>query len=228
MIRVFITGGSGLLGSHIILELEKLGINYYAPSHTNCDILDINSIEREISQYNPSIVLHCAAIAKFKDVDNNPSKGIQINVIGTANIAQICSEKKIRLVFISTSHVFDGITGNYDVTDRINPISKYAKTKAAGEYIASICENHLIIRTEFCGLDFPFEVAYTNKWSSKDYIDIVTPKIIRAFLSDAIGVLHIGGVRKSFYEFAIERNPNVKPGKLEDSNILVDTSFRYQ
>ena len=52
-------------------------------------------------------------------------------------------------------------------------------------------------------------------------------------LSDKKGICHIGGPRKSFYDFALERNPNVKPGSVKEIiskskvPILIDTSLVY-
>ena len=120
----------------------------------------------------------------------------------------------------------------YDINDQINPLTKYAKTKAAGEYIVSCHPESLTIRTEFCDVDFPFNRAYTDKWSSKEYIDKLVPTITNAIISKHTGITHIGGYRKSFYEFGLERNPDVTPGSVSEiqsiSNvpILIDTSLK--
>ena len=91
--------------------------------------------------------------------------------------------------------------------------------------------NSLIIRTEFCEETFPFETAYIDKFSSKEYIDVIAPRIAEKCLSDQIGVCHVGGPRRSFYEFGKLRNPNVKEGTVKDListstiPILIDTSL---
>ena len=132
--------------------------------------------------------------------------------------------RNIRLVYISTSHVFDGETGNYKSSDPINPIGKYAKSKAAAELVTRIYDNSLSIRTDFFDINFPFEYAYEDKWSSKEYIDILAPRIVEKCLSDETGVCHVSGKRSTFYDMAIKRNPNVKRGK-RDHNHLKDTSL---
>lgn len=229
--KILVTGGSGLLGTHICSELRRLNVEYLAPTHGECDILNINHLETIVDQYKPNTIIHCAAIAKFVDVEKDPIKGLQVNVVGTANIAHICMKHSIRLVYISTSHVFDGTKGLYQVTDQINPLTKYAKSKAASEYVTTMCNNYLVVRTEFCDVDFPFEFAYVDKWSSKDYVDKIAPIIVSKSLSSEFGVCHVGSVRRSFYELAVERNPNVKPGSIKEAQqqstvpILVDTSF---
>jgi|TARA_R110001592_G_scaffold114664_2_gene314693 dTDP-4-dehydrorhamnose reductase len=230
--KILITGGSGLLGNEIKEHLKNIkNIEYYAPTSTECNIENLEVVTKTISDYNPNMIIHCAAIAKFKDVELNPKKALKTNIIGTCNITHVCIGTDIRLIYISSSHVFDGQKGNYKSTDQINPLTKYAKTKAAGEYTVLTHDNSLIVRTEFCGRDFPFNTAYIDKWSSKDYVDVLIPKLLDICLSDKKGTCHVGGPRKSFYDFALERNPSVKPGSVKEIiskskvPILIDTSF---
>lgn len=228
---IFITGGSGLLGRNLIKELDKQSIKYTAPSSLECNILNYEDIDNYISETKPEIIIHCAAIAKFNDVEKDPIKGLEVNIIGTTNIVKACLKYNIRLAFISTSHVFDGKKGMYKTTDQVNPLTKYSKMKVADEYIVSVLNDYISIRTEFCGLDFPFDTAYTDKWSSKDYIDKLAPLILEKCLSKEIGICHVAGPRRSFYELGLERNPNVKPGSIIEIQsiskvpILVDTSL---
>ena len=240
--RVFLTGGSGLLGSNLIKELEEKNIDYFAPTSSECNITDSNSVSNIIFEYEPTVVIHCAAVAKYKIVETMPMKALLTNVVGTCNIVTSCESwnmnrrtrggEKIKLVYISTDHVFDGEKGMYETTDRINPQSKYAKTKASGEIAVRIYDNHLVIRTSFCPNEFPFETAYVDKWTSQDYVDKISPKILDKSLSDECGIVHVGGERRSFYELAVERRPGVNKGSISEVQstskvpILVDTSLK--
>ena len=228
--KILITGGSGLLGSY----LTKLLHHQHQVFSFNSDQLDIRNlldVNHYISTIKPDIVIHCAAIAKFVEAEKRPLDTINVNIVGTCNIVQACMQHDIRMVYISTSHVFDGEQGNYKSTDRINPLSKYAKSKAAGEMATLIYDNSLVIRTEFCEETFPFETAYVDKFSSKEYIDVIAPKIAEKCISDQVGVCHVGGPRMSFYEFGKLRNINVKEGSVKDLaskskiHILIDTSL---
>jgi len=229
--KILITGGSGLLGKSLATELINRGFNVYAPSSSVMNIKDKSTVKNIINYFNPQIIVHCAAIAKFADAEKKPIDTIETNIVGTCNIAEECIFHNIRLVYISTSHVFDGTEGNYKSTDKVNPLTKYSKSKVAGEMTTLIHENSLVIRTEFCGIDFPFETAYTDKFSSKEYIDIITPKIADKCTNEQIGICHVGGPRLSFYKFGLQRNPNVKPGSVKDLvsqskvPILIDTSL---
>ena len=113
--KVFITGGTGLLGSNLITELKKRGIDYFAPTSNECNIIDSKSVSKSIHDYNPDVVIHCAAIAKYKIVETMPMKTILTNVVGTCNVITACESvnTKVKLVYISSDHVFDGKKGNY-------------------------------------------------------------------------------------------------------------------
>ena len=228
--KILITGGSGLLGSNLIKILEKEH-EVLAPSSKHLNIRIPESINNYIDSFKPDVLIHCAAIAKFAEAENRPLDTIDINVKGTINVVQSCFLTNTRMVYISTSHVFDGEQGNYKSTDKVNPLSKYAKSKVAGEMVTLIYDNSLVIRTEFCEETFPFEVAYIDKFSSKEYIDVIAPNIAEKCISNQIGVCHVGGPRRSFYEFGKIRNPNVKEGSMgslaskSKVHILRDTSL---
>ena len=46
---------------------------------------------------------------------------IDLNIIGTANLVKICNEKKIKIIFFSTSYVYPGKKGNYTEKDALLP-----------------------------------------------------------------------------------------------------------
>jgi len=230
--NVFLTGGSGLLGKQLVNELDKRGVRHHSPTHTA-----FNVIEQRLGDvilwggFKPDVVIHCAAVARYRDVEKDIGKALGTNVIGTCHLIRECIQHDIRMVYISTDHVFDGLDGPYGVGDKINPITKYAKTKAAGELAVRTYDNSLVIRTSFCPSEFMFDTAYTDKWTSQDYVDKVAPKILDKCLSDQVGVCHVGHPRRSFYDLAVERHPDIKKGsvaeivKTSKVPILIDTSL---
>ena len=58
--RVFITGGTGALGSNLI---NSFPANYQilAPTSMECNILEYEKLERLLQEFNPSIIVHAAA-----------------------------------------------------------------------------------------------------------------------------------------------------------------------
>jgi len=115
-----------------------------------------------------------------------------------------------RLIYISTDYVYPGLDGNYKESDPVLPVNEYAWTKLGGECSVRMVKNHLIIRTSFGPNVFPYDQAWGNQIVSKDYIDIIAPKILKAAKSNINGVLNIGTEPKTIFDYAYKRNNLVK------------------
>jgi dTDP-4-dehydrorhamnose reductase len=210
VLDIFLTGGSGTLGAELIKQSHKFDINFIAPSSKDCDITDEQSVYDNLRRFKGNTVVHAAALTDVKGIQTVPLQAIEVNVLGTINIIKSCQKLDKKLVFVSTDYVFDGNKGNYNVTDPINPISKYAKTKAAAELLVRTIEESLVIRTSFFGYDFPYDKAAVDQWSSKDYVDIIAPLILKVLKKDKTGIVHIGTDRTTTYEKAKRRKPHVE------------------
>ncbi len=204
--QILLTGGTGLLGS----ELLKLGVDLIAPRRSELDITDAFAVAEYINKLLPDVIVHAAAVTNNRDIEADPSEALEVNVKGTANLAQACLESGARLVYISSDYVYKGDRGNYSESDEVLPSNLYAWTKLAGEAAVRAVANHLIIRTSFGASEFQYPAAFTDKWSSKQYVDEVAPKILQAAVGSVTGVLNIGGSRRTLYEYASERNPEVQ------------------
>ncbi len=222
---IIIFGGHGLLGT----ELRKIHPHMYAPTHEECDIQNLQEVIKYLDTYRADVVINCAAILDNRKIEQDPREAIRTNIIGAANIADQCSIRNIRLVYISSDYVYQGDHGNCKESDPVLPFNAYAWTKLGGEASSRLVKNHLIIRTSFGKSDFAYKEAFTDKWASKGYVDELAPSILEAALSPLTGVLNIGTERKTLYAHASERN-QVKPVRLADSNFSTpyDTSLNLQ
>ena len=227
MKKIFLTGGSGTLGSELIKISKAYDVEFIAPESKYCDIRNPFEVRHHILNSKCDTVVHSAAITDVKTTENDPSLAWDVNVLGTINVLKSCKDLGKKLVFISTDYVFDGEKGNYTIDDPINPLSKYAKTKAAAELLVRTYENSLVIRTSFFGYEFPYEAAFIDQWSSKDYVDIIAPKVLEEVLSNKIGVVHVGNERRTIYDIAADRRGKVKKIYRKDIDFLVpkDTSL---
>ncbi len=204
--RILLTGGTGLLG----IELLKLDADMIAPRRSELDITDAFAVAEYINKLLPDVIVHAAAVTNNRDIEADPSEALEVNIKGTANVAQACLGSGTRLVYISSDYVYKGDRGDYSESDEVLPSNLYAWTKLAGEAAVRAVANHLIVRTSFGASEFQYPAAFTDKWSSKQYVDEVAPKILQAAVGSATGVLNIGGPRRTLYEYASERNPKVK------------------
>lgn len=221
--KILLTGGSGTLGT----ELKRLKPDLLCPSSKELDITKKENVEKYIIENNPDLIIHAAAYTNVSKAETDFEKAIDVNINGTYNLLKSCIHNGIKIIYISTDYVFDGEKGNYTIEDPVNPLTKYAKSKTAAELMVRMYENSLVIRTSFYNYTFPYEYAFIDQWSSKDYIDVIAPKIIKHILSDELGIIHCVSKRRTIYEIAKERNPNIKKAtrKSFDFPIPKDTSL---
>lgn len=214
--EVFLTGGSGTLGSELIKNSELFGVNFVAPSSTKCNIVDEMSVYENLSIFTGDVVVHAAAATDVKGIENSPIDAMRINVQGTINMIENCFRFNKKLIHISTDYVFDGEKGDYLTSDLVNPVSKYAKTKTAAEFLVRTIEEFLIIRTSFFGYEFPYDKAAADQWSTKDYVDVIAPLIMEHLFTDERGIIHVGTQKTTTYEKALRRKSNVEKVYLKD------------
>ena len=206
-LRILVSGGSGRFGK----VLKKCGhkYKYIFPNKKQLNILNIKSIKNSIEKYKPKYFLHLAGLSRPMGVHlKNINKSISLNIIGTANVVQACSSKKIKVIYFSTNYVYPNIKGKYKEKDPILPINNYAWSKLGGECAVQMYNNSLIIRA--CMTEYPFihKVAFSNMYTNfiyhKDFIKIFE-KIVRYN-----GIINVGGPGQSVYNFAVKDNPKIK------------------
>lgn len=218
--KIVLLGASGLLGQELLkLDAEMIF------SVERINISNFHQIRQYLHDSNPDIIINCAAITNNREIEQNSSEAIRTNIIGAANIALIAKELNCRYVYISTDYVYNGNRyGNHDEQSDLNPENLYAWTKLGGECSAKCVNDYLIIRTSFGTSVFPYKEAFTSLFTSKDYVDKISPMILRAVTSNYKGVLNIGTDRKTMYEYAKIRNPKVTMVYDEKKDFTLNTS----
>ena len=207
--------------------VKKFRPDWLYPTHLELDIVNIESVHKFCSEYAIDTIVHAAAFIGVKPCDTFPEKAILANIYGTANIALVCRDLGIKLIYISTDYIYDH--GESDEESNIYPMNKYAHSKLGGECAVQMLDNFVIIRTSFGADEFPFDAAYIDQWTSKEPVSIIAGKIIHVVENgvEFCGVLNVGGERKSVYEYALFTAPigkTIKEAKRPDSNPL-DTSM---
>jgi len=226
--KILLTGGTGTLGKAII----KSGHfeNILSPDKEILDITKPETIEDFINKNDIGAVIHCAALARLRECEDNPIKSLGTNIIGTSNLVQGILKKeekiknKIRFIHISTDGVYDGIKGNYSEKDETIPCNKYGWTKLGAECAVNLLSNFCIIRTRFFDpSNIKFEKSAVDAYTSK-ITAFELAKAIKIMLeSNFVGTINIGGTRISDYDAYKKYKPSIKPCKFED--ILKETSF---
>ncbi len=207
--KIVITGGSGRFGEIIKRDFDKSKYNIYFPNKKNLDILKINSIKNYLKLKKPNYLVHLAGLSRPMDLhEKNINKSIDLNIIGTANITKVCSDLKIKLVYISTSYVYPGIKGNYKETDPIKPINNYGLSKMGGEASVRMYKNSLVVRASMTEKPFIHSKAFfdfiTNFIYHEDFVKLLFKVINKK------GIINIGGKSQSVYNFAKSKNFKIK------------------
>lgn len=223
--RIIFTGGSGLLGS----EFRQLLPEVHYPATSEFDVTNYDQMNEYLLGKDIALIIHAAAFTSPPRIDQDPAKAIDVNIIGTANLVKLSSLHGIKLIYISTDYVFKGDKGNYLEDDPVYPVNKYAWSKLGGECAVRLYDNSLIIRTTFGPNVFPFEKAFTDQWTSRESVASIAKKIAAIAQTDLIGTVHVGGMRKTVFEYAksLDEFKDIKPLSINEISFKVpqDTSL---
>lgn len=147
--KIMVLGSTGLLGTSIekVFKNDKNFI-YIGCSHKTIDITNKKKLKKLIHKHKPKIIINTVALIGINYCEANPEKTMSVNAFSVFNLAQICKEKKIILVQISTHAIFDGKNKlPYKENEKPNPLNIYGYSKLIGEYFVKMnLNNYFILR----------------------------------------------------------------------------------
>lgn len=146
--KILVTGVKGQLGHDMVNELERRGMEALGVDIEEMDITDASSVERVIKDASPDAVIHCAAYTAVDAAEENEELCRRVNRDGPQNIANVCKELDIKMVYISTDYVFGGEGQHFwKPEDQCDPQSVYGKTKYEGELaVMNTLDKYFIVR----------------------------------------------------------------------------------
>jgi dTDP-4-dehydrorhamnose reductase len=222
--KIFITGGSGRMGSVLIPLLRDVGWTLEAPSSSGMNILEPEVLSQFLEAFQPSVVLHLAAYTDVARAEKDKDLCWKINVEGTRNVARAASQVGARMVHISSDYVFDGERGNYLETDTPNPSNYYSLTKVVAEEAARQARDVLIVRTSFKESVWSYPMAFMDQFTSADFVDVIAGELflmLEYLELVQTTVLNLATERKSVFELAVRRNPTLQPGSRKDVKVHI-------
>lgn len=132
--RILVTGVKGQLGHDVMNELAKCGHTGIGVDVEEMDITDAKKVNEVIRASEVEAVIHCAAYTAVDAAEDQVELCRKINAEGTENIAKVCKELDIKMMYISTDYVFDGEgTRPWEPDDERHPLNVYGLTKYEGE-----------------------------------------------------------------------------------------------
>lgn len=163
--RVLIVGGSGMLGHQlcrVLSERMEVWTTFRdQPDHSapfkflpeermiqNVPVQDVTRLSEILDTVKPDAVVNAVGIVKQRDEAKQAIASIQINALFPHQLAELCNQRAIRVIQISTDCVFSGLRGNYTEIDVPDPVDLYGRTKLLGELNRPGC---LTLRTSIIG-----------------------------------------------------------------------------
>ena len=211
--NVIVTGATGLVGRFVVEKLVELGsftviaqsrnlsdlrLLSLNISYMEFDLLNVNVVQ-EMTAVAPALIVHCAAQIPIGAI--NDQNAAQINRKIDQNILNVAQRSGAKVVFISSSAVYEDVTLPWKESLRVSPRSMYAKEKLFSESYFSELTNpgiSLRITSPYGG----FENAARN----------VMYKFVHAAIANQQLTLYGSGMRCQNFIFA---------GDIADALVLV-------
>ena len=151
MKRVFVTGGAGYIGSHIVKALGERGYdvlvydnlstgNRWAVLYGNLvvgDLSDADLLRKTLQEYRPDAVMHFAASIVVPESVSQPLKYYRNNTVNAITLLDALRENNItNFIFSSTAAVY-GMPETMPVSEQtpLVPINPYGTSKMMVEMV---------------------------------------------------------------------------------------------
>lgn len=249
--KIFITGGSGLLGVNwalairdrfsVTLGLHERKVSIAGVDNESCDLTSVASVMHHLKRIKPDVVIHAAGLTSVEVCEKSPSDARNLNTALAGRVASACAEADIRLVHVSTDHLFAGNKPMSEESDPVQPLNVYGMTKAESETVVSRAyPPALIIRTNFYGWGLPYRRSFSDYiletlrrgeqvslFHDVYYTPIFTETLVHVvhelLEKSATGILHVvGDERISKYEFGCSLAARFNL----DSKLIIPTSIK--
>ena len=234
--RLFITGGSGLLGSRLSSIAIQNGYQIYSGYNKHkvnigipikLDISEKKNVYKVFERIKPEVVVHAAALTDVDICEEKKELAKKVNIVGTKNIVESSVIYNAFLVYISTDYVFSGKKGNHKEKDKTKPINYYGLTKLEGEKIVTtsalewcIARTSVIYGSTPAAGKVNFALWILNKLKKEERIKLITDQYVSPTLNTNLaqmileiierkltGIYHLAGATPlSRYEFGILLN----------------------
>ena len=146
--RVWLTGGTGFVGSNIVDAALKRGAEVLTTIYSfvppddaayqaeRVDMRDPDAVRTSIERFEPDLVVHCAILNDWALMYSDRRAAWESYVTATQATADAAVELEAAFVVVSTDWVFDGTQPGADESTPPNPINLYGVLKLASEITA--------------------------------------------------------------------------------------------
>lgn len=213
--KMVILGAGGRLGAALVREYRaKFDVTGF--SHAQLDLSDLGAVRKKLGDTSFDVLINAAGFTKVDLCETQPDRAFLINAEAPRVVAEICEEKKTRLIHFSTDYVFDGSkTEPYTEEDDAKPISIYGESKLAGERnVLAVQNQNLVVRVSWVfGPDRPSFIdamvqqaeennevdAIADKFSTPTYTLDIAEMLLDFFVADGVDADNPAAVKARGY-----------------------------
>ncbi|MEG0506960.1 MAG: sugar nucleotide-binding protein [Longicatena sp.] len=163
--KIAITGANGYIASLIQLMNEE-EFEFIRITRKEVELNNIEDVQAYFEHLDFDVLVHTAANATTADCENNPVGTHCMNTEASIVLANICKQRKKRMIFFGTEQSFNGYVkkGPFKEEDELIAVTNYGKQKAeADEYIRENLNDYIILRLSWMmGLSQPGIKASPN------------------------------------------------------------------
>ena len=160
--RVLITGGTGLLALNwacavreswdVVLGTHQHTAALEGTSSIRLQLDDPAAIERQIAEIRPDLIVHTAGLTNVDGCEADPGLARTANATLAKNTARAAANRSVRLIHISTDHLFAGDQPLYREEAAPEPLNEYARSKLLAEQsVLDAFPEAIVLRTNFFG-----------------------------------------------------------------------------
>jgi dTDP-4-dehydrorhamnose reductase len=146
--KVLVVGAAGQLGQAVVARLSG-GHDVIPCTRAEVDVTHHAAVIAFVRDTRPEAIVNCVG---FNDVDGSEDRqqhAFAVNAFAPRSLARAADELDAVFIHYSTDFVFSGaVTAPYTEEDSPEPQSVYAQSKLVGEWMASGCRRHFVVRVE--------------------------------------------------------------------------------
>jgi dTDP-4-dehydrorhamnose reductase len=238
MPTILLTGANGFLGHYLVQPLlqrkyvvvatgkgqNRLPFQDDDFSYQPLDFTAKENVASVFAEAKPAVVIHCGAISKPDECEQNREAAFLSNVTGTINLLEASAKQKAHFIFLSTDFVFRGDKGFYKEEDERAPVNYYGQTKLLAEdkvmaypFEWSIVRTVLVYGKTASGRENivtntakalqekrPLKI-FTDQVRTPTYVEDLATGIVAIVEKKATGVYHLSGKDlRTPYQIAVE------------------------
>ena len=190
-------------------------------NHLQLDLESPDEMRKKLCAIDFEVLINAAAFTNVDLCESERDQAFRVNADAPRVLAEICRDKKAKLIHFSTDYVFDGEKREpYRESDPADPISVYGESKREGEkLVLQAHHQHLVVRVSWVfGPDRPSFIdgmikraqeneevdAITDKFSTPTYTRDIAQMLPQFFKEDVEGgILHFANAGEcSWREYA--------------------------